>query len=349
MVLRRSPCLRASVVDVRRSRLPLVLQVARDAGGVLGADQDAPAGLVLHAAREHRDESGYHELLVRHLLFDAGLPQGVGDRRRVELVRRPGRQHRRPLREPPRDAALAEAERDAVGELVPRRRGPGELPGLAGRRAVQRDHPAEARAQRAESRHAHGARREVGREQAKGDSPVASVAPDGSVVQPGQRQQTQQQRPQLQPGQPGFGQPALMQPGQPSQQPRPPQQQQRPAQNPQPQQPSLRDFFGGGFGVYTFGGLSLMAVMASDAEAGAYLGLWSISILVSKGLGTFLGGALRDIMLLGFNLSPGMAYGIIYFSLDIIVFNIFIISDTCKETSKYCCSEIYDSRLAISN
>jgi hypothetical protein len=93
-------------------------------------------------------------------------------------------------------------------------------------------------------------RREVGREQAKGDSPVASVAPDGSVVQPGQRQQTQQQRPQLQPGQPGFGQPALMQPGQPSQQPRPPQQQQRPAQNPQPQQPSLRDFFGGGFGGF---------------------------------------------------------------------------------------------------
>ena len=30
-------------------------------------------------------------------------------------------------------------------------------------------------------------RREVGREQAKGDSPVASVAPDGTIVQPGQR------------------------------------------------------------------------------------------------------------------------------------------------------------------
>ncbi len=42
-------------------------------------------------------------------------------------------------------------------------------------------------------------RREVGREQAKGDSPVASVAPDGSIVPPGQRPP---QRPRLQPGQP---------------------------------------------------------------------------------------------------------------------------------------------------
>lgn len=79
-------------------------------------------------------------------------------------------------------------------------------------------------------------RREVGREQAKGDSPVASVAPDGTVVPPGQRQQPLQQRP-LQPGQPG--QPGLVQPGQPGQiqQQRP-----RPAQNPTP---SLRDLFGG--------------------------------------------------------------------------------------------------------
>jgi uncharacterized protein len=88
-------------------------------------------------------------------------------------------------------------------------------------------------------------RREVGREQAKGDSPVASVAPDGSVVQPGQRQQAPQQRPQPQPGQPGFGQPGQMQPGQPGQfqQQRPPQQQQqRPSQN---TTPSFQNFFGG--------------------------------------------------------------------------------------------------------
>lgn len=70
--------------------------------------------------------------------------------------------------------------------------------------------------------------------------------------------------------------------------------------------------FGGGFGVYTFGGLSLMAVMASDAEAGAYLGLWSVAILVSKGLGTFFGGATRDILLLGIGLPPGLTYAIIF-------------------------------------
>jgi BCD family chlorophyll transporter-like MFS transporter len=70
--------------------------------------------------------------------------------------------------------------------------------------------------------------------------------------------------------------------------------------------------FGAGFGVYSFGGLSLMAVMASDKEAGAYLGLWSIAILLSKGLGTFLGGALRDLLLLGFNLPAGLGYAIIF-------------------------------------
>ncbi|MBK8987699.1 MAG: BCD family MFS transporter [Chloroflexi bacterium] len=70
--------------------------------------------------------------------------------------------------------------------------------------------------------------------------------------------------------------------------------------------------FGAGFGVYTFGGLSLMAVMASDKEAGAYLGLWSIAILLSKGLGTFLGGLTRDILLLGLNLPVGLSYGLIF-------------------------------------
>lgn len=70
--------------------------------------------------------------------------------------------------------------------------------------------------------------------------------------------------------------------------------------------------FGGGFGVYTFGGLSLMAVMSPDRHAGAYLGLWSISILVFKGLGTFAGGALRDLFLLRLGLDAGLTYSIIY-------------------------------------
>ncbi|HFC11766.1 MAG TPA: MFS transporter, partial [Anaerolineae bacterium] len=48
--------------------------------------------------------------------------------------------------------------------------------------------------------------------------------------------------------------------------------------------PSLL-LFGAGFGVYTFGGLSLMAVMSPSKHAGAYLGLWTASILLSKGAG----------------------------------------------------------------
>ena len=70
--------------------------------------------------------------------------------------------------------------------------------------------------------------------------------------------------------------------------------------------------FGAGFGVYTFGGLSLMAVMSSDKEAGAYLGLWTISVVVFKGLGTFAGGALRDLFLLQLGLGDGLSYGLIF-------------------------------------
>jgi BCD family chlorophyll transporter-like MFS transporter len=70
--------------------------------------------------------------------------------------------------------------------------------------------------------------------------------------------------------------------------------------------------FGGGFGIYTFGGVSLMAVMASDKEAGAYLGLWSVSILVSKGVGTFFGGAFRDLLLLTMKLPADISYGTVF-------------------------------------
>lgn len=70
--------------------------------------------------------------------------------------------------------------------------------------------------------------------------------------------------------------------------------------------------FGAGFGVYTFGSLSLMAVMSSDKEAGAYLGLWTIAIVVFKGVGTSLGGALRDLFILQFNWTPSLSYGLIF-------------------------------------
>ena len=70
--------------------------------------------------------------------------------------------------------------------------------------------------------------------------------------------------------------------------------------------------FGAGFGVYTFGGLSLMAVMSSDRAAGAYLGLWTVSILVFKGLGTFAGGALRDLFYLNLGLPAATSYGLVF-------------------------------------
>ena len=70
--------------------------------------------------------------------------------------------------------------------------------------------------------------------------------------------------------------------------------------------------FGGGFGVYTFGGLSLMAVMSSEKEAGLYLGLWTIAVTVFKGLGVFLGGAMRDLFLLNLALPASLAYGVVF-------------------------------------
>ena len=70
--------------------------------------------------------------------------------------------------------------------------------------------------------------------------------------------------------------------------------------------------FGIGFGFYTFGGLSLMVVMSPDKDAGAYLGLWTACILLSKGLGTFAGGAFRDLFYLGFGLSETVTYMIVF-------------------------------------
>lgn len=54
--------------------------------------------------------------------------------------------------------------------------------------------------------------------------------------------------------------------------------------------------FGIGFGLYTFSGFQLLVVMTSDKAAGAYLGLWTVTILLSRGVGIFAGGALRDIL-----------------------------------------------------
>ncbi len=75
-------------------------------------------------------------------------------------------------------------------------------------------------------------------------------------------------------------------------------------------------FFGAGFGIYTFGGLNIMAVMTTLTEAGAYLGVWTVTELLFKGGGAFLGGLLRDIFLNATN-SPAIAYGFV-FSLEAV-------------------------------
>ncbi|HFQ93339.1 MAG TPA: MFS transporter, partial [Anaerolineae bacterium] len=70
--------------------------------------------------------------------------------------------------------------------------------------------------------------------------------------------------------------------------------------------------FGLGFGLYSFGGFSLMAVMSPDQNAGAYLGLWSVCILTSKGLGTFAGGLFRDVFFLGAGWPAALSYALIF-------------------------------------
>lgn len=70
--------------------------------------------------------------------------------------------------------------------------------------------------------------------------------------------------------------------------------------------------FGVGFGFFTFGGLSLMAVMSPSRDAGAYLGLWTTCVLLSKGVGTFSGGVLRDLFKLVIGLDPHVAYALIF-------------------------------------
>jgi BCD family chlorophyll transporter-like MFS transporter len=74
--------------------------------------------------------------------------------------------------------------------------------------------------------------------------------------------------------------------------------------------------FGAGFGVYSFGGFNLMAIMTTMTEAGAYLGMWTVTELVFKGVGTFIGGAMRDV-LLQLSGSASTTYGLV-FSLEAI-------------------------------
>lgn len=69
--------------------------------------------------------------------------------------------------------------------------------------------------------------------------------------------------------------------------------------------------FGLGFGIYTVGAVSLLMAMTSDRRAGAYLGLWSVAQLLFRGLGIFLGGFTRDVMLWASG-SLTIAYGTVF-------------------------------------
>lgn len=52
--------------------------------------------------------------------------------------------------------------------------------------------------------------------------------------------------------------------------------------------------FGVASGVYTVGGLSLMVAMTDEQHAGAYLGVWSLSQLIFRGIGIAGGGLVLD-------------------------------------------------------
>ena len=69
--------------------------------------------------------------------------------------------------------------------------------------------------------------------------------------------------------------------------------------------------FGGGFGVYTIGGVSLLMAMTTEKEAGAYLGLWTMIQLVSRGVGIGLGGLMHDVML-ALTGSSALAYSSVF-------------------------------------
>jgi BCD family chlorophyll transporter-like MFS transporter len=55
--------------------------------------------------------------------------------------------------------------------------------------------------------------------------------------------------------------------------------------------------FGIGFGIFAVGGVSLLMAMSGEERAAAYLALWSVIQLVSRGAGIAAGGLARDAAL----------------------------------------------------
>lgn len=69
--------------------------------------------------------------------------------------------------------------------------------------------------------------------------------------------------------------------------------------------------FGVGFGVYTVGAIGLLMAMTTDKHAGAYLGLWTVAQLVSRGVGIALGGIALDLFRMTLP-AAHIAYGSIF-------------------------------------
>ena len=69
--------------------------------------------------------------------------------------------------------------------------------------------------------------------------------------------------------------------------------------------------FGIGFGVFTAGGVSLLMAMSVEGQAAAYLALWSVVQLVSRGAGIAAGGLLRDAAL-ALTGSFASTYGVVF-------------------------------------
>ena len=69
--------------------------------------------------------------------------------------------------------------------------------------------------------------------------------------------------------------------------------------------------FGIGFGIFTVGGVSLLMAMSLERKAAAYLALWSVIQLVSRGAGIAAGGLLRDAAL-ALTGSFSSTYGLVF-------------------------------------
>lgn len=69
--------------------------------------------------------------------------------------------------------------------------------------------------------------------------------------------------------------------------------------------------FGIGVGIFTVGGVSLLMAMSVESQAAAYLALWSVIQLVSRGAGIAAGGLLRDAAL-AVTGSFASTYGIVF-------------------------------------